>query len=139
MQRHESKKVWLAVVGMGIGLGLAVSWPGLAQAQQTAATMPALAQVSGATSSSARSSGSSAADDIPPDPLHRTEEQLNDVRNNERQKKIIADTGRLLELATQLKTEVDKSTKDTLSMDVIKKADEIEKLAHSVKEKMKGD
>ena len=64
---------------------------------------------------------------------------MNDVRNNERQKKIIADTGRLLELATQLKTEVDKSTKDTLSMDVIKKADEIEKLAHSVKEKMKGD
>jgi hypothetical protein len=33
---------------------------------------------------------------------------------------------------------VDKSTKDTLSLDVVKKADEIEKLAHSVKEKMKN-
>jgi hypothetical protein len=37
-----------------------------------------------------------------------------------------------------LKTQVDKSTKDTLSVDVIKKAEEIEKLAHSVKERMKG-
>jgi hypothetical protein len=37
-----------------------------------------------------------------------------------------------------LKAQVDKSTKDTLSVDVIKKAEEIEKLAHSVKERMKG-
>ena len=41
-------------------------------------------------------------------------------------------------LATDLKAQVDKSTKDTLSVDVIKKAEEIEKLAHSVKERMKG-
>jgi hypothetical protein len=44
----------------------------------------------------------------------------------------------LLVLATDLKAQVDKSTKDTLSVDVIKKAEEIEKLAHSVKERMKG-
>ena len=40
-------------------------------------------------------------------------------------------------MATDLKAEVDKTTKDTLSLSVIRKADEIEKLAHSVKEKMK--
>jgi hypothetical protein len=57
--------------------------------------------------------------------------------NDERQKKLVADTEKLLVLAAELKTDVDKSTKDTLSIDVIKKADEIEKLAHSVKEKMK--
>jgi hypothetical protein len=34
---------------------------------------------------------------------------------------------------------VDKSDKNTLSLDVVRKADEIEKLAHSVKERMKGD
>jgi hypothetical protein len=51
---------------------------------------------------------------------------------------LVADTDRLLVLATDLKARVDKSTKDTLSLDVIKKADEIEKLAHSVKERMKG-
>ena len=33
---------------------------------------------------------------------------------------------------------MDKTTESTLSVDVIKKAEEIEKLAHSVKDKMKG-
>jgi hypothetical protein len=32
---------------------------------------------------------------------------------------------------------VDKTSKDTLSLDVIRRADEIERLAHIVKEKMK--
>jgi hypothetical protein len=36
-----------------------------------------------------------------------------------------------------LKAEVDKTNKDMLSLNVIRKADEIEKLAHDVKEKMK--
>ena len=53
-------------------------------------------------------------------------------------KKLIADqSAQLLEMALALKAEVDKTTKDTLSLNVIKKADEIEKLAKSVKEKMK--
>ena len=75
----------------------------------------------------------------PPDPLesHRAEVQEK-LRNSDRQKKLVADTDKLLSLATDLKEQVDKSTKDTLSVDVIKKADEIEKLAHSVKERMKG-
>jgi hypothetical protein len=64
--------------------------------------------------------------------------QQEKMRNNDRQKRLVADTDKLLVLATDLKTQVDKSTKDTLSVDVIKKADEIEKLAHSVKERMKG-
>jgi hypothetical protein len=59
--------------------------------------------------------------------------------NKERQAAIQRDTDKLLELATQLKENVDKTTENTLSMDVIKKAEEIEKLAHSVKEKMKGN
>jgi hypothetical protein len=33
---------------------------------------------------------------------------------------------------------VDKSNENVLSLEVVKKADEIEKLAHSVKDKMKG-
>ena len=66
------------------------------------------------------------------------EQQQAMLRNIDRQKRLVADTDKLLELATDLKQQVDKSTKDTLSVDVIKKADEIEKLAHSVKERMKG-
>jgi hypothetical protein len=57
--------------------------------------------------------------------------------NAERSKQIAADSARLLKLATDLKAEVDKTTKDELSINVIRKADEIEKLAHSVREKMK--
>jgi hypothetical protein len=75
-------------------------------------------------------------DASPLDP-HREEKQA-ELRNTDRQKRLVADTDKLLALATDLKAQVDKSTKDTLSVDVIKKADEIEKLAHSVKERMKG-
>ena len=58
--------------------------------------------------------------------------------NAKRQQEIKKDTDRLLDLATQLKQYVDKTNEHTLSVDVIKKAEEIEKLAHTVKEKMKG-
>jgi len=60
------------------------------------------------------------------------------LQNDDKQKQLQADTDKLLTLATDLKAQVDKSTKDTLSLGVIKKADEIEKLAHSVKLRMKG-
>ena len=59
--------------------------------------------------------------------------------NRERQAQLRRDTDRLFQLSTQLKQYVDKSNENTLSLEVIKKADEIEKLAHSVKEKMKGN
>ena len=75
----------------------------------------------------------------PQDPIQR--KVLHDAgkkRNEERQQQLTADANRLLALAQELKAEVDKSSKDTLSIDVVKKADEIEKLAKSVKEKMKG-
>jgi nitric oxide reductase activation protein len=66
------------------------------------------------------------------------QEQQERSRDSDRQKRLVADTDKLLTLATQLKQDVDKSNKDVLSVDVVKKADEIEKLAHSVKERMKG-
>jgi len=59
--------------------------------------------------------------------------------NEERQAELKRDTDRLLKLSTELKAYVDKSNENILSVDVIKKADEIEKLAHSVKIKMRGD
>lgn len=57
--------------------------------------------------------------------------------NLERQQDIRKDTDRLLELATELKAAVDKSNENTLSLDVVRKAEEVEKLAKRVKEKMK--
>ena len=60
-----------------------------------------------------------------------------DAANMERKRQITDDSARLLKLASDLKAEVDKTSKDTLSLGVIRKAEEIEKLAHNVKEKMK--
>jgi hypothetical protein len=56
-----------------------------------------------------------------------------------RQAQIAADTDRLYQLAQELKAEVAKSNKDTLSLSVIKKAAEVEKLAHSLKDRMKSE
>jgi len=56
----------------------------------------------------------------------------------ERQVALRRDTEKLLNLATELKQNVDKTSPSILSMDVIKKAQEIEKLAKSVKDKMKN-
>jgi hypothetical protein len=56
----------------------------------------------------------------------------------ERQKHLVADTDKLLALSTALKEQVDESNKDILSLDMVKKAEEIEKLAHSVKERIKN-
>jgi hypothetical protein len=67
----------------------------------------------------------------------QTQQQSFDAANAERKKQIAEDSAKLLKLATDLKAEVDKTSKDTLSLNVIRKADEIEKLAHNVKEKMK--
>jgi flagellar motility protein MotE (MotC chaperone) len=57
--------------------------------------------------------------------------------NQKRQQDLKKDADKLLELATELKQYVDKTNENTLSIEVIKKAEEIEKLAHSVKDKMK--
>jgi hypothetical protein len=56
----------------------------------------------------------------------------------ERAAAIKSDTDKLLKLSMELKQYVDKSDENVLSLDVIKKAEEIEKLAKNVKDKMKG-
>lgn len=58
--------------------------------------------------------------------------------NADRQAALKIDTDRLVKLAAELKDYVDKTNENMLSIEVLKKAEEIEKLAHSVKEKMKG-
>jgi hypothetical protein len=56
----------------------------------------------------------------------------------ERQIALRRDTEKLLFLAEELKQNVDKTGPNILSMEVIKKAQEIEKLAKSVKDKMRN-
>ena len=68
---------------------------------------------------------------------HQEKQQNFDQANAARKKELSDESAQLLTLAMALKAEVDKTNKDMLSLNVIRKADEIEKLAHNVKEKMK--
>jgi hypothetical protein len=81
------------------------------------------------------------ATDSPPE-MDENRERMENERlkkaNLERQAQLKTDTDKLVKLAGELKDYVDKSNENVLSLDVMKKADEIEKLAKSVKEKMKG-
>jgi len=72
---------------------------------------------------------------IPPN----MERRMAKERSKDRYQSIKRDSEKLLELATELKQYVDKSGESVLSMDVVKKCDEIEKLSKSVRAKMKGE
>ncbi|MGB0122540.1 MAG: hypothetical protein WA400_15305 [Silvibacterium sp.] len=67
----------------------------------------------------------------------RMAEQMGLRRNTERQKQIVADTARLLQLAQKLNDEVSKTNQNMLSIPVVKEAEEIEKLAKTIKDKMR--
>ena len=69
---------------------------------------------------------------------HQRLEKMEKARNADRQKQLVQDTDKLLALAKELKEEVGKSNADSLSIDVVKKASEIEKLAKNVKDRMRG-
>jgi cytoskeletal protein RodZ len=56
-----------------------------------------------------------------------------------RQAQFVADSQKLYQLAQELKAEVAKSNKNMLSIAVTKKAEEIEKLAKSLKERMRKE
>jgi hypothetical protein len=66
------------------------------------------------------------------------EKQRERALSTQRYEQVKRDADRLLQLATELKLSVDKSGQNVLALDVVRKADEIEKLAHSVRAKMKG-
>lgn len=57
--------------------------------------------------------------------------------NKKRQEDIKNDTDKLFQLATELKAAVDKTNENMLSLEVIRKAEQVEKLAKKVKENMK--
>jgi len=76
---------------------------------------------------------------VPPSPTPAEIEMQRHMakqRNQERFAKIKKDTDQLLELATQLKKSVDQASEETLSLEVIRKAEQIEKLAKQVRQKM---
>jgi len=72
------------------------------------------------------------------DPAQREmQERMAREANKKRQQDLREETDRLFQLATELKAAVDKSNENLLSLEVVRKAEEVEKLAKKVKEKMK--
>jgi sirohydrochlorin ferrochelatase len=57
---------------------------------------------------------------------------------SERHQHMAADADKLLQLATELKADVDKSSKNETSVSAYNKADAIERLAHDVKQRLKN-
>ena len=68
----------------------------------------------------------------------RLEHEMQKKQNKARQEALKRDTDKLVHLANELKGYVDKTNENLLSLEVVRKAEEIEKLAHSVREKMRG-
>jgi hypothetical protein len=76
---------------------------------------------------------------LPPGPVNpRLNAERARAFNEERHKRLEDDVARLQALTNELKTDVDKANKDELSLDVMRKAAEIEKLAHDVQSRMKN-
>jgi hypothetical protein len=72
------------------------------------------------------------------DPAHeRMRQQVIVSANEARHKRMSEDANKLFDLSKQLKDDVDKAANDELSLDVMRKAAEIEKLAHGVRERMR--
>ena len=74
----------------------------------------------------------------PSDPQQRLEHNQIARLIAERQLQLRLDTEKLVALTAELKQHVDKTGGNILSMDVIKKAQEIQELAKSVQDKMKN-
>jgi hypothetical protein len=74
------------------------------------------------------------ADDGSGDPVWR-QRQLR-LLNIDRQKSLVADTNKLLELARELDAEISSTSPASLTADQLRRVAEIAKLAHSVREKM---
>jgi hypothetical protein len=78
-------------------------------------------------------SNSGAADNLPPPPRSDPKVLL-----KEDQKALRRDVDRLLQMVKDLKEESDKTPEtDVLSLSLVKKAEEIEKLAHQIKERIR--
>lgn len=100
---------------------LAVAWSAQTAPAQSAPAAPVQSAPALAGQSSPAAVAAKPEDKTPPDPAQDKSTPLADLGS------------RLLKLATELKAQVDKTSKDTLSLDVIRKATEIETLAHDAR------
>jgi len=68
---------------------------------------------------------------------NETQKEQTRAANVQRQPEIKRDTEKMYQLTAELKDYLEKADQGVMSMDALKKAEQIEKLAHGVKSKMK--
>ena len=120
-----SRAAFSCAVSMALLIGVAVGQAGNATPQAGAASATDAQKPAVQSGKAAEGAGQK---DSKAAPMSAEEQQ---------QAQLVADTNKLYQLAQELKVEVAKSNKDTLSISVIKKATEVEKLARSLKERMR--
>lgn len=91
---------------------------------QSAESSPQAQQAQQASSSAGSANPQAAAANATPPPVTAFDPSRQQVAN---------EAADLLKMATALKSEVDKSTKDMLSVDVVRKANQIEQMAHKAR------
>jgi hypothetical protein len=106
-------------------------------------SFPALAQTPGNGPPSQQPPNMPSVEPGPPmgnseDAAAQMRDELAKKAEKERAEQLKLDTDKLLRLSVELKAYVDKTNNNVLSVDVMKKAEEIEKLAKSVHDKMRG-
>jgi hypothetical protein len=121
--------------GIRIGFGSLALLCLLMQARPAGwSQMPAPITTSGASSTRASRHMD---DDM--DPMQRSlPESYSRMQNSERQRHLVSDTERLLTLTNQLKASIASSGSEALTPEMLRQMDEIEKLARSVKNKMRN-
>jgi len=79
---------------------------------------------------------------VPEDRRQLDDEMRRNIQRQQQKKRyedVKRDSQKLLDLATELKQNVEKSGINILSMDVVRKAEEMEKLARRVKDNMRAN
>ncbi len=120
-----------AVVVLMLGAGPRTS-PVAAQQQQPGG-IPPLSQPTGVPHVPGMGTADSA-----PDPMRESAHAaMLRQANEQRHKRMLDDANKMVQLSNELKADVEKTQKDELSVEVLKKAAEVEKLAHDVQQRMK--
>lgn len=89
--------------------------------------------LAGAPPAEANAAGRAKVQEASPD--QPAKQEVNNASVDPQKKQLADDSANLLTLANNLKAAVDKTTQDTLSIVVIRRAEEIEKLAHKMRNK----
>jgi hypothetical protein len=127
VRRQRTRALWVCLLAASFVVAVAIR-PGA----RTAFAQSAEPQAAPPTATSDAVAGATAQ---APAPNQAAKPEVSDAAAGPPKKQIALDGANLLKMANDLKANMDKTTPDTLSVAVIRQAEEIEKLAHKMRSK----